>query len=220
MNNPAYSNYIMRKFIHNVIKNSPIVKWFIKAPMPSWVVLYSDMLLTLIASFIVFYLNVDTTPGFHELWFHPWAKSISFTAIAFVFLLVMKPYRYIVRLSAFEDTYRIFSSIAITALTAFLCDGVGNQIAGYHYFGTWSIFIISFITFSFLVTTRIIIKYVYSVATHAGKSKQKVVILGSAINSYALATALKNEVDGKFDPVLLLSISPKKAENIAGTIPI
>lgn len=46
------------------------------------------------------------------------------------------------------------------------------------------------------------------------------VFLGSAINSFALATALKNEVDGQFEPVLMLSQSSKILENRAGGIPI
>ena len=210
----------MKRYIHKAIQEFPIIRWFVKGPMPSWLVLVTDVVLTLFATFLTFYFNTDTTPNETGWFFQPWTKAIIFTVIAVIFMVIIKPYMSIVRLSAFEDTYKIFTTILFTAITTLLCDWAGSRTIEYHYFGSWNIFIISFIAFTLMVTTRIVIKYVYTVGTTTGQHKQRVVVLGSAINSYAMATALKNEADGKFDPVLLLSISDKKAENLAGNIPI
>lgn len=210
----------MKKYFHQLIRNSRIIKWFIKAPMPSWMVLYTDILLALISTFITFYSNPNSTPGYDGLWFEPWVKSLVYTVILVGFMYVFKPYKSIVRLSAIEDTYRIFAAIFTTAFFCLVCDFIGLHTAQLHYFGAWNILVICFISFALLVSARLLIKYIYTVAALSGKKRTRVVILGSAINSYALATALKNEADGKYDPVLLLSQSDKTTDILAGNIPI
>lgn len=210
----------MRRYLHKAIQEFPVIRWFVKNPMPSWIVFLTDIILTLTATLLTFSFNPDTTPEHLEPFFSSWAKALVFTAIASIFMLIIQPYRSIVRLSAFEDTYRIFTTIVVTSLTALLCDWVGYKAIQYHYFGSWNVVVISFLAFTLMVSTRIIIKYIYTVGSASGQKRQRVVILGSAINSYALATALKNETDGKFDPVLLLSLGGGKTDSIAGNIPI
>lgn len=188
--------------------------------MPSWLVLYVDVLLALIASFITFYCNGDSTLGFNGIIYDIWLKALIFTAITFGAMLLCRSYKSIVRISAFEDTYRILGTISITTLVALIVDAALHPFIYINYFGTWNIVVVSFITFSFLITTRIVIKYVYTFASSNKDKKKRVVILGSAINSYALATALKNETDGQFDPVLLLSQSSGASNIQAGSIPI
>lgn len=191
-----------------------------KSPMPSWIVLYTDVLLVLISTFTAFYFNPDTTSQQTGLIFAPWAKALIFTVIVFFSMLMMRSYKSIVRLSAFEDTYRIFGAIATAAVFGLVVDWIGNGIFLFNYFGTWNIFTLSFISFALVVTLRIVVKYIYTVGNASTHKKKRVAILGSAINSYALATALKNEVDGTFDPVLLLNLTEKNTDAIAGNIPI
>lgn len=192
-----------------------------KAPMPSWIVLSTDIVLVLIATFSTFFLNPETTPtSGANLFLDPWVKALLFTGLLFLTMLIFKPFKSIVRLSAFEDTYRIFTAIGTAAIVAFISDWIVKNTAGFNYFGTWNIFTICFISFALLVASRIIIKSIFSVARTANKERKRVILLGSAINSYAVAIALKNEVDGQFDPVLLLSQSEKSTGVIAGSIPI
>ena len=210
----------MRKNIHKTIRKSHVVSWFMQAPMPSWLVLYIDLLIVLISCFTTFFFNDNTTAGEIGIFYTPWVKSLIFTGLLFFAMFFCKSYKSIVRLSAFEDTYRIFGAIFSTGIFAIVIDWIGERATGYNYFGTWNIFTLSFIAFSLLVSTRIVIKYIYTIANNSDRKKKKVAILGSAINSYALATALKNETDGSFDPVLLLSQSNKYNDVQAGSIPI
>lgn len=210
----------MRKLIRNLIKESNIIKWFIKEPMPSWLVLYTDLLIVFISSLLVFCFNDDTTPGEIGIVYQPWFKSLVFTVLLAFAMFFNRSYKSIVRLSAFEDTYRIFGAIFSCAIVALICDWVGERTAGFHYFGSWNILTICFISFSLLVTTRIIIKYIFTIASSTKNKRRRVAVLGSAINSYALATALQNEVDGTFEPVLLLSQSNKYHDVRAGSFPI
>lgn len=210
----------MRKYLHRAIRNSRIVKWFMKAPMPSWFVLCADVMLVLLSAYITYYFNPDTTPDETSIIFEPHFKCLVYTALVLIAMLICKSYQSIVRLSAFEDTYRIFGSIVSAAIFAYICDWIGEEWMQLHYFGTWNIMALSFISFALLVSLRIVIKYVYTIASSTSENKQRVAIFGSAINSYALATALKSENDGEFDPVFLLSYTDKKNEKMAGSIPI
>ena len=65
--------------------------------------------------------------------------------------------------------------------------------------------ILGAISFSFLVIERLAIKHIYSRLTHAFSGRQRVLVLGTSISSLILATALKNELDGKFNPIGLLA---------------
>ena len=210
----------MKKFIHSAINKSLVVKWFLKAPMPSWIVLYTDLLIVLVSTFLTFYFNVNTTPGRTGILFQPWIKALIFSGLLWVFMIVFKSYKSIVRLSAFEDTYRIFGSIFVAGLIGLVFDWLGYHTFQYHYFGSWNIITLSFISFALLVSSRIVIKYIFTVGSAPKSRKRRVALFGSAINSYALATALKNEVDGEFDPVVLLSPYDKTNDSMAGNIPI
>ena len=67
---------------------------------------------------------------------------------------------------------------------------------------------------------RLAIKYMYTMINGASIERKPVIVLGSAINSFVLASALKNEVEGRFDPVALLSLSEKKMNTTVNGIPI
>lgn len=210
----------MKKFLLNAIRSSSLVKAFMKAPMPSWIVLSTDIVLVLISTLTTYFLNPEISTGHTGILLDPWVKAFLFTALLFLAMLIYKPYKSIVRLSAFEDTYRIFSAIGTSAVAAFIIDLIIKKVVGYNYFGTWNIFTICFISFALLVASRIVIKSIFSIAGAADKDRKRVILLGSAINSYAVAVALKNEVGGQFDPVLLLSQSEMTTGVIAGSIPI
>lgn len=210
----------MKKLLLNAIRSSSLVKAFMKAPMPSWIVLSTDIVLVLISTLTTYFLNPEISTGHTGILLDPWVKAFLFTALLFLAMLIYKPYKSIVRLSAFEDTYRIFSAIGTSAVAAFIIDLIIKKVVGYNYFGTWNIFTICFISFALLVASRIVIKSIFSIASAADKDRKRVILLGSAINSYAVAVALKNEVGGQFDPVLLLSQSEMTTGVIAGSIPI
>ncbi|MDE6134753.1 MAG: polysaccharide biosynthesis protein, partial [Muribaculaceae bacterium] len=54
----------------------------------------------------------------------------------------------------------------------------------------------------------------------AEQHKQRVIVLGSAINSFFLASALKSEFEGRFDPVALLSLSTRPIDSTVNGIPV
>lgn len=191
-----------------------------KAPMPSWMVLVADIVITFAAASITFIYNNQPSPSQNEIIFSIPAKALFLTVLFTLSMLTFKPYRSIVRLSAIEDTYRIFRTIFIATCCCFIAEICIKLATGSHFFGYWNLVTISFIVFALMVVVRLLIKYIFSVVSDGQRERTRVIMLGAAINSYALATALKNEAYGLFDPVLLLSQVMKTGETFAGSIPI
>lgn len=119
-----------------------------------------------------------------------------------------------------SDIYRIAILVATSSLFLVLLVLVLELITGNRYISIWNIFIIGVFSFSLMMCMRLVVKYLYAIFSGNVLKRKPVIVLGSAINSYVLASALKNEVDGRFDPVALLSLSEKKNETMVNGIPI
>ncbi|MDE6121501.1 MAG: polysaccharide biosynthesis protein [Muribaculaceae bacterium] len=128
--------------------------------------------------------------------------------------------RYIIRLSVIEDTYRLVQLVVSATLVLGIISVVTGFITGYPYFAFWNIFIIAVMSFSLMLLMRLSIKYLYISVAGAEQHKQRVIVLGSAINSFFLASALKSEFEGRFDPVALLSLSTRPIDSTVNGIPV
>ena len=136
------------------------------------------------------------------------------------FSISMKSFQYIIRLSVIEDVYRVVMLVVTASLfLSFIAFGL-EFIVGQRYLSIWNIFIIGVFSFSLMMCMRLTVKYLYTLVNGATTVRKRVVVLGSAINSFVLASALKNEADGRFDPVVLLSLSDKKIDTTVNGIPI
>lgn len=207
-----------RKLIYR-IANSPLLSGFINTPSPQWLVFSVDLVTVILASWLTLHFNVNSTPEETSLFFSLWAKVGVITAIYALVMLITAPYRSIVRLSTFMDTYRVAITVMMASVIIAILEYVFNWTGTERYIGLWSIFVLGVITFALLVSMRLLIKYVFSNVVPEN-SRKRVVVLGSAINSFALASALLSEADGRFDPVLMLSIADRGKETTVNGIPI
>ena len=131
-----------------------------------------------------------------------WAIVIG---VYLLMILFTKTHTSIIRLSVIEDLYRVFKVVALSAVLLIGINFAVHQVFGLKLMHYWSIVILGAISFSFLVIERLAIKHIYSRLTHAFSGRQRVLVLGTSISSLILATALKNELDGKFNPIGLLA---------------
>ncbi len=131
-----------------------------------------------------------------------WAIVIG---VYLLMILFTKTHTSIIRLSVIEDLYRVFKVVALSAALLIGINFAVHQVLGLKLMHYWSIVILGAISFSFLVIERLAIKHIYSRLTHAFSGRQRVLVLGTSISSLILATALKNELDGKFNPIGLLA---------------
>lgn len=208
----------MRTKILTQLSHSPLVKILQSAPVPRWMVLVADMMIVVLCAFLTFFFN-GCTQGEGFMFAIPVKASI----IASVYLamdLWLKSYQYIIRLSIIEDVYRLTLLVLASSVFSVTSTIVLESVTGIRYFSIWNIFIIGMFSFSIMMCMRLLIKYIYTLITDVGNTRKPVIVLGSAINSFVLANALKNEVEGRFDPVALLSLSDKNAGTTINGIPI
>lgn len=187
-------------------------------PAPRWAVLLADMVIVALSCILTFTFNTYV-PGDGVI-YTLFAKTAIIMLVYLIFSIILKSFQSIVRLSVIEDVYRIamlvFISSIVLSSVAFFIEIVGNQ----RYYSIWNIFNIGVFSFTIMMCMRLAIKYMYTMINGASIERKPVIVLGSAINSFVLASALKNEVEGRFDPVALLSLSEKKMNTTVNGIPI
>lgn len=209
----------MRKKILKVLAESSIVQSFIEKPMPKWMVFVADLILIGLSCFLVMgagsnYIEAEPLSG-------ALSKSIAAFVIYGVMALVLGTSRYIIRLSVIEDAYRLVL-LAVTSSLLLGVLSVATFIAsGIWYFGFWKVFVLGVMIFSLMLVMRLVVKYFYMSLTGVSQNnKTRVIVLGSAINSFFLASALKSEFEGAFDPVALLSLASRNIESTVNGIPV
>lgn len=204
----------MKRKIFNALANSAMVRAFIAKPSPKWMVLLADLIL------IAFSCGLTLAFGNH----HTYGDSFIYSPLARVLLeyltyvvlaVSLGTSRYIIRLSVIEDTYRLVLLIVSASALLSVVSIISYFAFGFFYFSIWNIFIVGVMSFTLMLLMRLAIKYLYLQLSNVDKNKKRVIVLGSAINSFFFASALKSEFEGRFNPVALLSLS---AGNISSTV--
>lgn len=159
----------------------------------------------------------------HQHVAHNWPTTpLSITAVVllvyFISCKVMRTNEYIIRLSMIVDLYRLTLMVAVASFVLFVISLIVNTVTGLIYIRVWNIFLIGMLSFTMMMVVRLVVKFLYAVVANDGKQRERVIILGSSINSFAIANALRNEDNGRFLPVALLSLNDHigdyKIENI------
>ena len=184
------------------------IKWLASIKVktaPRWMVLFVDLiiiscsylLLAMSEAFVPW--NTISTLVFLRNW-------VMVLVVYLLMILLTKSYTSVIRLSVFEDLYREFlvvsvSTIVLLIVNALLAASTGEDLAR-----SWNIVIMGAISFSFLVMERLLIKHAYSVLKQYDSSeRQRVLVLGTSLESIILANALKTEIGGKYYPIGLLA---------------
>ena len=181
------------------------LKWvlaFKSQTVPRWMVLFADLGIVTFCYILLAMSDVFSSSLSLVEMLRNWAIVIG---VYLLMILFTKTHTSIIRLSVIEDLYRVFKVVALSAVLLIGINFVVHQVFGLKLMHYWSIVILGAISFSFLVIERLAIKHIYSRLTHAFSGRQRVLVLGTSISSLILATALKNELDGKFNPIGLLA---------------
>ncbi len=209
----------MKKEILNAIASSTLVRNFVDRPSPKWMVYVADLVMIAFSCLVTLAFGYHTGTG-EGIFANPWTRS----AIAFVVYAILSAglgtSRYIIRLSVIEDTYRIVLLVLTATVSLSLINFACYMVVGYYYLSFWNVVIIGVMAFSLMLLMRLSVKYFYVVMNNMAASKKRVIVLGSAINSFFLASALKSEFEGRFNPVALLSMGGKNTDSTVNGIPV
>ena len=181
------------------------LKWvlaFKSQTVPRWMVIFADLGIVTFCYILLAMSDVFSSSLSLVEMLRNWAIVIG---VYLLMILFTKTHTSIIRLSVIEDLYRVFKVVALSAVLLIGINFAVHQVLGMKLMHYWSIVILGAISFSFLVIERLAIKHIYSRLTHAFSGRQRVLVLGTSISSLILATALKNELDGKFNPIGLLA---------------
>lgn len=188
-------------------------------PTPRWLVLVVDMGIIFLSCMLLILADSFSLGGKLLTAMLP----IKITIILGVYLLMeyfTKSYQSIIRLSAMEDLFRVFLLILYSTLILIVLNIICTISFKEQLFSYWNLFYIGTFSFTLLLILRLGIKYMYMKFSEKDNKRKRIIVLGSAINSFVLAGALKNETEGKFDPVALLSLSERAQTNRTNGIPV
>jgi len=209
----------MKKKLISILTKSSVIRTFLAKPSPKWTVLLVDLLLIAFSCALTLVFGHHTVYG--DSFIHtPLARSLFEFATYAVLAVSLGTSRYIIRLSVIEDTYKLVLLVLSATLVLTGISFVTELASGYPYFSYWNIFVIGVMSFTLMLLMRLAIKYLYITMAGVTQSKKRVIVLGSAINSFFLASALKSEFEGRFDPVALLSLSSKRIDSSVNGIPV
>lgn len=209
----------MKKKLIKALADSSIVRNFIDKPSPKWMVYLVDLLLIAFSCALTLAFGLHHTYG-DSFVYTPLARAIFEFVTYAVFAQVLGTSRYIIRLSVIEDTYKLVMLTILSSAVLSLVSLVSYFVAGFFYFSFWNIFVIAVMSFTLMLLMRLAVKYLYLSVAGAAQRKTRVIVLGSAINSFFLASALKSESEGRFDPVALLSLAPRNIDSTVNGIPV
>ncbi|WP_407403538.1 polysaccharide biosynthesis protein [Sodaliphilus sp.] len=196
----------MAEGVFNRLSNSWLVKWFKSQTTPRWIILLIDLFIVTASYAIVEMKDIYGDPQSYSIGYLAtcWAAILS---VYFVVIYLSKSYTCVIRLSVIEDLYRTFMVVCASTCVLIVLNLVCYfATSGVRHYGFWNLFVIAIETFSIMMIERLFIKYFYMRITAASNtSRKRVLVLGTSLNSLILANALKNEINGKFEPVGLLS---------------
>lgn len=208
----------MIKYFLLRLSRGSFMKKILATPAPRWMVLVTDTFIVSFCCLLVFVFNSSFPQEGFSL---PIVMQMGTIVMSyFITSLLVKSYQYIIRLSVIEDIYKLVLLVSISSFFLILLILGIEGFSGIRHIGVWNIIIIGVFSFSVMMCMRLGLKYIYTLFSGVGHSRKSVIVLGSAINSFVLASALKNEAEGRFYPVALLSLSDKKIDTVLNGIPI
>lgn len=211
---------MIRKSLIQRLSTNRVIEKFMSTPSPSWLVLGVDVLIVAVACLLTVLANPDK--GTANL---GWLSSVPcrvlvtlavYTSIMFA----VRSFSYIIRLSVVEDMYRIVAVVVVSSMVLTMISGIVYMATGLPYMMLWNIFVIALITFTIQMLMRLCIKYIYRVLTASTTRRRKVIALGSTANSFAFASGLNNDVDGRYKVVAMLTLSPDSSVHTINGIPV
>lgn len=206
--------------LNSFLRKSPWLKRVLSTPSPWWLILSVDILIVALSCWATFSFNYQRpNPALGFFGTNPGQGSIVL-AVYVVFMLMARPFRYIVRLSAVEDMYRIVATVVASSIVLFVIAWVSASAFGQPMFQFWNIFVIGLLSFTMMMLVRLSIKYLYLLITATINRRRRVILLGSSVSSFSFAQALINESEGSYRPVALITLSSKNLPSNINGLPL
>ena len=169
---------------------------------PRWLVLFTDVFLVTFA-YAMATIAFDYSDAGQLAWWRV-LIGLGITIVAYMLTaLATHSYAFVITLSMINDLVRLF--IAHIAMLAFLCvvNAIIGWAVGYVIISYWVYFFTCSVSFALIIAERVIIKQVYNDYWLENTNRKNVLVYGVSVNSLLVASSLKTEARGCYNPVAL-----------------
>lgn len=199
------------------ISSLRVIRMLQSAPTPRWIIFSIDTLIIAMVASLVFvfppeYFGAST--GMRQIAYVLLVATYAFCNLA------TGCYKCIVRFSVPYDLFKVF-----------WCVMLASCIVGVISFGVWiathriliniiPIVLVAGVSLSLMESLRIIIKHLYGELTHYIEKREPVIVLSTSFNAVSLACILRDEVEGSYNPVALLSLNADNKRTKLNGLPV
>lgn len=187
---------------------------------PRWCIFMLDLSIISAIYLSTGYIQTLLT-GIDSSRLHSLQAFLLYIGIFTVAQLLFHTYSGIIRYTGIEDAVRL-SWMILSATTSLLLLNLGTSaLFGFTFYHSIFVIFESFIIFAMLFLLRLAVKITYlRYVRKNNKHRKKVLILGAETNSLMLATALRNEMEGKYEPVALIDLDNQIVGKSISGLPI
>jgi FlaA1/EpsC-like NDP-sugar epimerase len=175
--------------------------------LPSWLILFIDILLLIISSFTSYVFFKQLGIKFYQEF--PFEIRHTLSIIIYIFyFLVFKTYTGIIRYSTLNDIGRLFKSIFASFLTIVIIDSVYKFYNDDHIFVFFTVFYSTFFIFFTLISFRIVVKLIFQKLTQGSHflPKENIAIVGVNPHNISLVETLTS-AQSNFNLVCFIDIN-------------
>ena len=208
-------DYIRNKVINRLL-TSRLARRFQASPAPWWAVWTCDIVIVMLSALLTLAMHGNSTRDMPGVIYTSGAKVIFVAMVYSLTSIIFKSHRYIVRLSAVSDVARTMKLVATASIVLIIVSFVSQALIGVRYISIWNIVMAGVTAFAMMIVVRLVIKYLYNAMQSRGLNRKSVIILGTSIKAVSLATALREEVGGQYEPVALLNLGRDERTSVGG----
>jgi len=171
--------------------------------LPRWIIVIIDLTLILLASLLAYSLRFNFVVN--ELYRVNFLYGVAlFTLAGGISILVTKSYQGIIRYTSMEDSIRIFGTCTIATLIALTFQLI--YFGALHlFFLPVSVLLISYaISIIFLVSYRVLVKYLFTYYTQNFKKKSNIILFGAGNSGRITQQILEHDKGSRFKVIAFL----------------
>lgn len=202
-----------------LLKNK-FIQLFLVSPVSKRIVYFFDLCIVVLSTLLMLlFYNELSEKTISNL------QLISFSIVIAVYALtglIIGNHKWIVRFSSSDDFLKIFFLVLVSTIVLSAINILYSIFSDSHIMliNIPALLIIGVMSLSMMMVIRLMVKYLYNQISNLKSKREAVIILGSANNSISLASVLKSEIDGHYNPVALLSFNKDQKYSKVNGLPI
>lgn len=187
---------------------------------PAWLILVIDILIVLFSAYFALFLrdNFKFPSGLHS---SDWITvPVVILIVRFVFFLLFKVHRQVVRYTNTTDVIKIFFSCLSGTFFIIIMNFVFNYLKSSYLVPTSVLLMEFFITLVLVIVYRFVIKIYYQESKNPSKGRKNIVILGAGESGLITKRTIERDNASKYNVLAFFDRDPQKIGMQVESLPI